>query len=101
MTTTSCSRNSLAIGSPPGESTRLPAAHKDYAWLKANQPSVMWQGKRYRCVGASRLGDVWLKGDGPLNAFYDHRVDIAELYEWQRPVREENITAAEKDSADG
>lgn len=33
------------------------------------------------------MGDVWLKGDGPPNAFYDHRVDIDELSDWVRPVR--------------
>ncbi len=86
------------------EHARRPAAAKDHVWLKANEPSVMWQSKRYRCVGASRLGDVWLKGDGPPNAFYDHRVDIVELSGWQRPdlpIRVENITPAEKDSVDG
>lgn len=68
------------------EHARRPAIEKDHVWLKANTPTVMWQDKQYRCVGASRLGDVWLKGDGPPNAFYDHRVDIAELSDWQRPA---------------
>lgn len=69
------------------EHARRPAIEKDNAWLKANRPMVTWRGVRYECVGASRLGDVWLKGDGPPNAFYDHRVDIAELSDWSRPVR--------------
>jgi hypothetical protein len=72
------------------EHARRPAMDKDRAWLQANAPTVMWQGKRYRCVGASRLGDVWLKSDGPPNAFYDHRVDIAELSDWQRPTVSES-----------
>ena len=65
------------------EHARLPALEKDYDWIKRHELTVSWQGKRYRCVGASRLGDVWLKADGPPNAFYDHRVDIAELSDWQ------------------
>lgn len=54
--------------------------------MARNAPLVKWQGKEYRCVGASRLGDVWLKGDGPANAHYDYRVDVAELSGWRRPV---------------
>lgn len=71
------------------EHARRPAGTKDNAWLKANRPWVTWRGQRYQCVGASRLGDVWLcdslnSGRNP-NAFYDHRVDVAELSEWARP----------------
>lgn len=67
------------------EHARRPAAEKDNTWLHAHAPTVTWRGKQYRCVGASRLGDVWLKGDGPRNAFYDHRVDVADLSDWRRP----------------
>jgi hypothetical protein len=69
------------------EHARRPAVEKDNAWLKANAPNVTWRGREYICVGASRLGDVWLKGDGPTNAFYDHRVDVAELSGWAKPTR--------------
>lgn len=65
------------------EHARRPATHKDSDWLRRNRPYVWWRHRRYLCVGASRLGDVWLKGDGPPNAFYDHRVDIAELSGWE------------------
>ncbi len=66
------------------EHARRPAGEKDHAWLLANRPTAMWRGKRYAVVGASRLGDVWLKDadDGRPNAFYSYRVDIAELSEW-------------------
>ncbi len=67
------------------EHARRPAINKDGAWLARNRPIVTWRGSDYLCVGASRLGDVWLKGDGPDNAFYDHRVDVAELSNWRRP----------------
>jgi len=66
------------------EHARRPATEKDHVWLTRNRPFVTWRGRVYLCVGASRLGDVWLKGDGPPNAFYDHRVDIAELSNWER-----------------
>lgn len=64
---------------------RRPATDKDHDWLCANRPRVSWRGKDYRCVGASRLGDVWLKDGFESQAFYDHRVDIAELSNWRRP----------------
>ena len=68
------------------EHARRPAAEKDHQWLTANAPWVMWRGKRYRCVGASRMGDVWLKNPESRQAiFYDYRVDIAELSAWERP----------------
>lgn len=64
---------------------RRPAGEQNRPWMAKNAPTVKWQGKEYRCVGASRLGDVWLKGDGPPNAFYDYRVDVAELSGWRKP----------------
>jgi hypothetical protein len=68
------------------EHARRPAVEKDHAWLKANSPTVTWRGSRFLCVGASRLGDVWLREFNLTGAFYDHRVDIAELSDWQRPA---------------
>jgi hypothetical protein len=62
--------------------------HQDKKWLADNAPWVTWKGKQYRCVGASRLGDVWLKTSPNTlnpNAFYDYRVDVAELSEWAKP----------------
>lgn len=67
---------------------RRPAIEINRAWMAENAPYVTWRGKRYRCVGASRLGDVWLKGDGPPSAYYDHRVDVTELSEWRWPQAE-------------
>lgn len=66
------------------EHSRRPAMDKDQAWLKANRLLVTWQGSAYHLVGCSRMGDVWLKDptDGQPNAFYSHRVDIAELTDY-------------------
>ena len=70
------------------EHARRYVTNQNKAWLAANRPWVMWRGRRYRCVGASRLGDVWLKTEPNVmnpGAFYDYRVDVAELSGWERP----------------
>ncbi len=69
------------------EHARRPAEAKDHEWLKANAPWCTWRGERWRCVGASRLGDVWLKNEEcPSGRFYDRRVDVAEVSGWERPA---------------
>lgn len=40
-------------------------------------------GKRYRCTGASRLGDVWLTADIKKETGYDLRVDILKCSNWE------------------
>lgn len=68
------------------EHARRPAVDKDHAWLEANAPNVTWRGDTYVCVGASRLGDVWLRKQRErVGPFYDFRVDLAELSDWRRP----------------
>lgn len=58
-----------------------PAIGVDHPWLDARILSCEWRGKRYRCTGASRMGDVWIKKKGSRN-HYDHRVDVEELSGW-------------------
>lgn len=41
-----------------------------------------YEGRRYRCTGASRLGDVWLAADFGRDCGYDLRVDVAKCEEW-------------------
>lgn len=69
------------------EHARRPAIEKDYDWLNKNAPDVTWRGERYVCVGASRMGDVWLRKlrERTSPAFYEHRVNVAELSNWSRP----------------
>ena len=68
------------------EHARRPAIYQDVEWLRRNSPWVTWQGNLYRCVGASRMGDVWLKtAHGTGGHHYDYRVDIEELSQWTRP----------------
>lgn len=71
------------------EHARRHATNKSHSWLAKNAPTVLYRGKRYYCVGASRLGDVWLKDrsdDSHPNAYYDLRVDVAELSDWHKPA---------------
>lgn len=66
------------------EHARRPAIDQDRRWIESHMPIVTWQGQRYICSGASRLGDVWLREFGS-QSYYDHRVDIDELSHWSRP----------------
>lgn len=57
--------------------------------LAAQRITCVWNspksnGGRYRLVGCSRMGDVWLKAVGSVTrSFYDHRVNILDLSDWQ------------------
>lgn len=69
---------------------RRPAILKDIQWMHANRPLVTWRGGTWMVVGASRLGDVWLRQvGGPEQPYYEHRVDVAELSDWRRPASRE------------
>lgn len=37
---------------------------------------VDWQGKTYRVIGASRLGDIWLTSHFDRDTGYEHRIDL-------------------------
>lgn len=43
-----------------------------------------YKGARYRCTGASRLGDVWLARDHERDTGYDLRVAVDECKLWGR-----------------
>lgn len=68
---------------------RMPAAERiAFApWIEQFKLYAVYRGSWYQVVGASRLGDVWLRNldskypDGP-DSFYNHRVDIEELSEF-------------------
>ena len=65
------------------EHFRRPAADKDYKWLGARVLSCEYRGARYRCIGASRMGDVWLTKDFERENGYDLRIDVAECGAWE------------------
>lgn len=41
-----------------------------------------YNGSRFRCTGASRLGDVWLATNHNRDYGYDHRVDVDDCSNW-------------------
>jgi len=41
-----------------------------------------YQDKRYRCIGGSRMGDVWLTTNFEAEHGYELRVDVAKCYAW-------------------
>lgn len=51
-------------------------------WMKERRLFCTYEGKRYRCTGASRMGDVWLTADFDEESTYDHRVDVAACSAW-------------------
>jgi len=63
---------------------RLPAALKmDFAeFMAPHKLFCTYEGKRYRCTGASRLGDVWLAKNLNRDTGYDLRVDVAKCSDW-------------------
>jgi len=53
-------------------------------FLIDNKLFCVYNGIKYRCTGASRLGDVWLTQNFKQDTGYQKRVDIAECTKWSR-----------------
>ena len=68
------------------EHARRPAVEKDYDWLANHVLTCTYKSRRYRCTGASRLGDVWLARDKKRVHGYDLRIDIADCSDWKMTV---------------
>jgi hypothetical protein len=67
------------------EHFRRPAIKKDYNWLAANPLFCTYKdGKRYRCIGCSRMGDVWLTEHFDRTHGYDLRIDVADCSNWSK-----------------
>ena len=66
------------------EHCRRPAASKDYPWLAANPLFCTYKGERWRVLGASRLGDVWLTKHFDRVNGYDIRPDVDECSQWSK-----------------
>ncbi len=63
---------------------RLPAAQQ-HAWKEFFGDKKLfctYKGKRYRCTGASRYGDVWLNEDLKADAGYQLRVNVFDCESW-------------------
>jgi len=66
------------------EHFRRPAIDKDYKWLAARKLLCTYKdGKRYRCIGCSRMGDVWLTKHFERENGYDLRIDIEDCTDWE------------------
>jgi hypothetical protein len=65
---------------------RLPAYLKAEFWefMQEHKLFCTYEGERYRCTGASRMGDVFLAKDFDRDAGYDKRVMADECSEWDR-----------------
>lgn len=66
------------------EHFRRPAGEKDYAWLDGHPLFCTYKLQRYRCIGASRMGDVWLTSHFERTNGYDLRVDVADCNQWSQ-----------------
>lgn len=66
------------------EHMRWPAWKQlNYAkWIREMELFCTWRAERYRCTGASSLGDVWLVSDSSKKHGYNHRVNVAECTGW-------------------
>lgn len=60
-----------------------PAIDKDQEWLNARKLTCVYEGKRYRCIGASCMGDVWLTSNMQAENGYEYRVDVESLSQWE------------------
>jgi hypothetical protein len=69
------------------EHFRRPAVKKDYQWLRDRIVTCDYEGKRMRCIGCSRLGDVWLTFDFSRENGYDMRIDVTKCSNWEVKAR--------------
>ena len=63
---------------------RLPATLIDdfHPFMRQHKLFCTYEGRRYRCTGASRLGDVWLAKDASQERGYSERVDVEKCTDW-------------------
>jgi len=66
--------------------SRLPAVLRaDFEeQIKQYKLFCTWGGERYRCTGASRLGDVWLTKDFNQDIGYQRRINVKDCSEWSK-----------------
>lgn len=84
---------------------RLPAilSHKFKDFIKEYKLYCTYEGKRYRVVGASRMGDIWLHSDmnhgESTQPYYEHRVmidDVIDLNKYKSYTKGFNMVNMEK-----
>jgi len=62
----------------------VPAVQKDYEWLTTNKLFCTYDNKRYRVVGASRMGDVWLSTHFYREHGYERRIEVDGCSAWSK-----------------
>ncbi len=68
---------------------RRPAIEKDFIWLRKRQLFCTYKnGQRYRCIGCSRLGDIWLTSHFDRENGYDMRVNVDDCSDWEIKIIE-------------
>ena len=55
-----------------------------YPFMREHKLFCEYEGKKYRVIGASRMGDVWLAKDFKLETGYDLRVCVDNLSKWSK-----------------
>lgn len=63
---------------------RLPAVLQiDFGpFMKEHKLFCTYKGERYRCIGASRLGDIWLTKNFEAESGYDLRPAVNDCSDW-------------------
>ncbi len=75
---------------------RKPAIRVNYKWLALHRVTCFYKGSKFRCIGASRFGDVWLTSDLEKENGYDKRVNLADCSDWQVEVLNKPTVTREK-----
>ena len=63
---------------------RRPAIEKCDGWIEKHALFCTYNGERWRVLGASRLGDVWLTKHFERVNGYDIRPDVDDCSEWSK-----------------
>lgn len=65
---------------------RLPAwaQMEFYPFMKDRKLFCLYDGKKYRVTGASRMGDVWLTSNHEQEDGYEKRVDVTQCSNWTK-----------------
>lgn len=65
------------------EHFRRPAHKINHEWIEAQVITCRYNKTVMRCVGCSRLGDVWLAFNLSLANGYNRRVDVETCSDWK------------------
>ncbi len=65
------------------EKFRAPVLDRDQAWLDAHALFCDFQGKTYRVVGCSSMGDIWLTARTVNPQGYELRVEFNDCSNWK------------------